>query len=369
MQVRVITTIKELFEIEELWNDMIQDSCFDEPFYSWDWHRIWWEYFGKGKELYVIIVKDLNGRIMAIAPLMKVKIWIRCFKVTEIRFIDNSISPRNSILFRQGLTGYIEAIIDFLSNRREEWDLLNFTTIENDMPYIPPLYNCLIPNSLRAIKTPGRQSPYIKVKGDFQLFMVNKFNSKQRYNIIRRVRTIFNKENTNVICYTDPKEMGTAIDLAFKISKLSWKGDISTDMSSSEDRKEFYIKITKYLAKCQSVSIWILVFQNKAIAVEYQIKSTNKIYLIINDFDQNYHKFAPGIALLYKVIEKCYDEQINEFDFSGDAYEYKQKWATDLRQHIDVQIFNNNFYSSFIFLMKKKVLPMIRKVKGSTSSA
>jgi len=367
MQVSVISTRKELLAIEELWNDMIHDSQFNEPFYSWAWYRIWWDHFGKDKELYVITVKDSNGRIMAIAPLMKVKIWLKWFKVTEIRFIDNSINPRNNILFRKGLKGFMDPIIDFLSKHREEWDLLNFKTMEKDMPYISHLYKCLAHHNLRAIRIPGRRSPYIQINGDFQSYMMNNFNSKQRNNILRRVKTIFKKENTKAICYTDQSDMDTAVDLAFQISKSSWKGDIRSDMSNSEDRKKFYINISQYLAKNKNVAIWVLVFQDKTIAVQYQIKSKEKVYLIINDFDQKYQRFAPGIVLLYRVIENCHDEKkLAEFDFSGDNYEYKLKWATGLRRHMDLQIFSNHFFSLFLFLMKDKVLPIIRKIKNVT---
>jgi len=91
--------------------------------------------------------------------------------------------------------------------------------------------------------------------------------------------------------------------------------------------------------------------------------------LLINDYDEKYSKYGLGISLLYHVIEKYYEENMLEYDFCGEAYDYKMKWADDVKKHVTLQIFNDCYYSNFIFLTKKTILPSLRKFKNSFKRA
>ena len=72
--------------------------------------------------------------------------------------------------------------------------------------------------------------------------------------------------------------------------------------------------------------------------------------------------FSPGTVLLYKVLEQVHGSNIKEFDFGGNAYDYKMKWATGVRRHVNIQLFNPKPYSRFIYATKSRLLPLLRKI-------
>ncbi len=210
------------------------------------------------------------------------------------------------------------------------------------------------------------RSPYIELGGDFDDYLVQNFGRKHRYNIRRTARILRENPDCRVVRFSRRDEMLVALELAFRVSKASWKGTTNSDMAGSEARKAFYVDVTNHLAEEGLVQIWLLELAGCPIAVQYQLISHKAVHLLVSDFDENNHDLSPGTALLYRVIEQLHKEDIKEFDFCGDAYEYKMEWATGIRQHVNIQLFNSNWYSRFIFITKTRILPLFRMAQDRT---
>lgn len=366
MKIKLIKTHKELIKIKGSWNDMVRKSQFDTPFYSWAWYEMWWKHFGDVYELYIIIAENISGQLLSIAPLMKFQTKLRGIKVTELSFIDNGIGPRNSILHRNDASGYqsITTIVEYLATHNHEWDYIKLDKIDKNSSFLNDYEKCMEKFNLKVIKMTSGQSPYLKIDTDFETYLLNTFKRKQRYNIKREAKKLSGKDGYKLICFTKPHEMKKAVDLSFQISKASWKGDIGTDMTSSEPRKAFYVELTNHLAQLGQIQIWILIIEDNPVALEYQLVNGKNIYLLISDFDESYKKLSPGTSLLYNILEKCYEDKLYEFDFCGGAYGYKLKWANGARELISYQIFSNKINSNLIYISKNKVLPILRRIKS-----
>lgn len=365
MKVKIINTKNDLLEIKAHWDNFLLEIDLSVPFYSWTWYERWWEYFGNGNELFVITVEDTGGKLAAIAPLMKRKSILRGIKTNEICFQDNGIGPRNRFFFKNNYLGLqaVKAILEYLSTYCSGWEIINLESIDEKMPFLDEINDYILELGLFAINSVDKKSPFLEFNGDFKSFMGEKFGSKQRNTIKRKVRIFAEKGEAKVVQYNDPGEIQMALDIAFKVSRSSWKGKNGTDMSASQSSKSFYTDITNYFAKLNQVKIWILKLQDNPVAVQYQLFSDNKIYMLIIDFCEEYKKLSPGTVLMYHILQKYHDEdEVNEFDFCGDAHDYKLKWATHVREHKSLQIFNRRPYSYFIYFGKTKVLPMFRKI-------
>ena len=369
MQIKLIRTYNKLIKIKGSWDEMVHNSQFDAPFYSWIWYERWWKHFGESYELFIILAENKTGQLLGIAPLMKEKKSLKGLNVTELSFIDNGIGPRNSIIHRNSEQGHqsIHTIVEYLSNQNDEWDYIKLNKIDEDAPYLRNFEKCIKIFNLKIIKITSDKSPYLKIKTDFETYMINTFKRKQRYNIKREAKRLSNEDGYKLICFNKPHEMKNAIEIAFEVSKASWKGKIGTDMTSSEQTKGFYTDLTHHFAQLGQVQIWILFVEEKPIAIEYQLVNKKKIYLLVSDFDEKYKKLSPGTSLLYNIIEKFHEEQISEFDFCGGVYDYKMKWATNIRELISYQVFSKKITSTFIYKCKNTILPMLRKFKPTIS--
>jgi hypothetical protein len=111
------------------------------------------------------------------------------------------------------------------------------------------------------------------------------------------------------------------------------------------------------------VKIWISMLDQTPLAVQYSVVSEDASYLLINDFNQAYQGQSPGTVLLYQVLEKTFAEKpVARFQFSGDLYDYKSKWATGMVQHTTAEIFGDGLYPRFLCWAKKTALPALRTI-------
>jgi CelD/BcsL family acetyltransferase involved in cellulose biosynthesis len=56
--------------LEEEWEDLYRDSPLSTPFQSWAWLFSWWESYGEGYELRLVTVRNHEGLLVGIIPLM-----------------------------------------------------------------------------------------------------------------------------------------------------------------------------------------------------------------------------------------------------------------------------------------------------------
>lgn len=66
----VLTSVDEFAVLEEEWEDLYHDSPRATPFQSWAWLYSWWEFYGEGYELRLVTVRDDEGLLIGVAPLM-----------------------------------------------------------------------------------------------------------------------------------------------------------------------------------------------------------------------------------------------------------------------------------------------------------
>src|SRR2546430_16449164 len=69
LSVERVTEFSTFLALQPLWNRLCDDAGIDHPFLRHEWIRTWWECFGAGKELFVLLVRSGQG-ILAIARLL-----------------------------------------------------------------------------------------------------------------------------------------------------------------------------------------------------------------------------------------------------------------------------------------------------------
>src|SRR5258708_18847085 len=68
-QVEVVSDYESFLALERVWNTLVIEAGVDYPFLEHFWVRTWWECFGAGSAMHIVVVKS-GGRVAAIAPLI-----------------------------------------------------------------------------------------------------------------------------------------------------------------------------------------------------------------------------------------------------------------------------------------------------------
>jgi CelD/BcsL family acetyltransferase involved in cellulose biosynthesis len=350
---------------------MLRESEFCAPFYSWSWYDAWWKHFAEGNELFLVAGEAPDGRLQFLAPLMKGKRSLRGLPVSEISFLANSISPRSSILFGKDCAGpdALGAVLTCLAEQRSEWDMVRLWNIPEGMSYLPCFDEAGGRHRFHVIREPGWQSAYVAMEGNFETYMAGNFGKNRRRGIQQKVRQLSARPGYRIRDFKQPDEVQQGLDLAFAVSRASWKGKLGTDMAGEEARRSFYTDITRRLAERGQVRIWISFLDETPLALHYDLVDSDTAYLIVNDFSDEHQAVSPGTVLLYQVIERMYREKLGRFQFSGDIYDYKSKWASGFHRHVTLEVFHNRPYSRLLWWTKNTALPALRSVKANLWAA
>jgi CelD/BcsL family acetyltransferase involved in cellulose biosynthesis len=365
MQTRIIRTLKGFRDLQDAWDDLARDSRFQAPFHCWTWYDAWWKHFGAGCELFLIVGEDGNGRLQMVAPLMKTRRLLRGLPVREIGFLANSISPANAILVRRDFdeAAALAAVVACLVGQRRRWDMLKLWNLPASVSLLDQADAIGPQHRLCLFREPGWRSAYIAPEGDFETYLTQQFGKNRLRGIRQKVRQLSRQPGYRLAEFRTPAELEQGLELAFSVSKASWKGKLGTDMGGAASRRAFYVDITRRLAERGEVRIWASILDHTPLAVHYQLVAPDATYLIINDYRQEYHAQSPGTVLMYQAAERLFQEPQREFRFSGDLYDYKSLWATGMHRHATLEFFHDGFYSRFLSWAKRTALPAFRRVQ------
>ncbi|MFC1635875.1 GNAT family N-acetyltransferase [Planctomycetota bacterium] len=108
--------------------DRLALSAGSEIFLTYDWCRIWWKYYGKNRELIVLIFQNEND-LVGIIPLFYETIWLGPMPVKAVRLVgsDHTLSHFSLLLLSDYIKEVVKGLSDFL--RKEKWDILHLGPI------------------------------------------------------------------------------------------------------------------------------------------------------------------------------------------------------------------------------------------------
>ena len=102
LSVRAVGDIESLVALAPTWNVLLERSRSNTIFLTWEWVYTWWQIYGEGRRLHVLVVEGEAVGIVGIAPLMKVRSRVLgLLPVEEARFIGDGgdVTPEYLDLF------------------------------------------------------------------------------------------------------------------------------------------------------------------------------------------------------------------------------------------------------------------------------
>src|SRR5262245_49619244 len=89
----IFSDYQSFVDLKPVWDRLVEQAAIDHPFLTHEWVRTWWECFGAGKRLHVVMVKQGREPI-ALAPLMVSEGRMYGVRVRFLEFIYNAHTPR-----------------------------------------------------------------------------------------------------------------------------------------------------------------------------------------------------------------------------------------------------------------------------------
>ena len=352
----IIDSVEDFLALKDQWDELSENSEADMPFTTFEWYRAWWEYFSEDHKMRLLVVHASDASpasLVAVLPLMfdaggrahKGSIWA------------NTHSFRVGILCHRE---HLEALGEFTRylGKSRDWEGLRIPYLHGDLQVHKAFKKCLRRDKLKFISTPGMQSPWLEVEGDFQDQM-KALSRSRRETLNRKKRKLLNKSGGTVeITVGNVADLEQRLAHCWEISRNTWKERQGSSIASDKQRMAFYEAIAH--SQREWLVLGLLYIDGKPVAFEYNLLHKGTIFNLKLGFNEDFSKLSPGVVLRLSLLEWVYGNDVRKFDYMGNTADYKTMFSTDIIKHEDLYIFGKTLGCLTSYYTKGRLVPAVK---------
>ncbi len=366
LRLEIVSTYESLLELEPVWNRMFAEAGMDHPFLRHEWIRTWWENFGEGKQLHVIVV-TADGDPIAIAPFMLCRERVYGMKVRQMKLIANVHTQRADLIVGRCDKSAYKAIWEYVAERKDLWDVLVLPQVPAESVTLQQLPALATAQGLR-VSLWRTDSPCIQLTGTWQIYF-NGLARKHRSNLRNRHKRLekLGTVELEVIC-GGPK-LGAALEEGFRIEAAAWKGRKGTAIGCRPELRRFYTHLAIRAAQQGWLRLYFLVVNGERIAFSYSLCFNRTIFLLKPGYMPDYAQYSPSNLLISMVLREAFSTGIVTYDFLGSDDLWKRDWTDEKRPHLWLFVFQRGLVPSLLHFAKSRVVPWLKSFHQPATTA
>jgi hypothetical protein len=359
MTIRVLTREEDLEAIKRDWLHLAEFHCNHGIHQTFNWVMAGYKLLGKGKKPYIIVLRNYDERILAIAPLIIGSEKYRGINLNKVSFIKNDQSPCNDfILHPECKEQSMKMIMDHLLTFKD-WELVELNQVEKNGITGSTLKKIMKNYRYCSCEKINRQSPYLELDRDWEKFWGKKSRrfKKSLKHKINRLGDRFAVEKIKVIDSRSPE-----LETILNISQKSWKKKIGADLSTRCDDWKFYEEICDLYGPGGNVHVWILTIEGIPTAFEFHIEYKGIVYPIKADYDEDFRQLSPGSVLEFEIMKRSFhDDRLQAYHSCGHSYDYLLNWTKTVKDHRNYEFFAPRFKTIMLYWFEYELMKKLRK--------
>lgn len=289
------------------------------PFDLHCWYSAWWKAFGDGGELAVATVRR-GDRLAGVLPLWRGD--------GEARALANGHSP----VFRP-LAADAEARDALLgAAASQRVSKLTLPGVPVGDPSVTSLEGQ--PGKMRWAIESAYASPIVDTSGEFDAWRAE---SKKRWGApLERFRRKMGRDFEAEFSIVEPPvDLERELEEGFAVEASGWKGEAGTAILSTPQTATFYRTIAAKFAARDQLRLTRIALDGELAAFDFCLLHGGRLYLLKTGFDERFRRLAPGLVMRLSIIEKCFELGFEAHELLGEESEWKAKFATGKRSHVN----------------------------------
>jgi CelD/BcsL family acetyltransferase involved in cellulose biosynthesis len=358
IRIETITGHQSFLDLEPVWNEVAEAAGLDHPFLEYAWVRTWWESFGAGSTLHVLVLRA-GDRPIAIAPLILTPIHMWGIKVRRLGFFYNAHVPRADFLIAERREEVYRAIWAYLSRNRF-WDLLQLCQLPEGCQTLEEMPKLAAPGQCRIGVWASEASPYVPLRPSWEEYF-DSLAAKHRSNLRNRFKRLKATGPVEMEAITSAEGLAEGVEDGLRLEAAAWKGEAETAISCDRATSRFYSTLAGRAADHGWLGLHFLRAGSTRIAFDYSLSYKNRIHLLKLGYDPAYARFSPSNLLLCLVLQNAFEQGVAEYEFLGADADWKLSWARQVKRHYWLFVFPGTFKGRFLYLVKFQLVPLLKR--------
>jgi CelD/BcsL family acetyltransferase involved in cellulose biosynthesis len=334
-------------EFEELapeWASVLPPDA--RPFDLHCWYAAWWDAFGGDCEPAVCALRA-EGELVAVAPLVR-----------EGRGFG-ALANVHSSVFRP-LARDAQAMAELLRVVTDERPArLRLPALPERDPSLEQLREASAAAGMRLTVEPAAVSPIVETSGDFDAW---REQSKSRWGApLERFRRKMGRDHDAVFSIVEePADLTGELEDGFRVEASGWKGEAGTAILSQPQTRAFYTSIAAAFHERGELRLSRIVLDGETAAFDLCLLHGGRLYLLKTGFDERFRKLAPGLVMRLSIVERCFELGLDAHELLGDDSEWKRKFATTERRHVNALGFGRGPRATAAYLYRERARPVLK---------
>lgn len=359
----VVTSRDELENYAHEWNELLSSSKANTIFLTWEWISAWLEVVYPDAQLFVVAVRDGNGRLIAIAPFYRSELHLldlvkyRCLRVIGDCQCGGEYSD---IIIRRGFEDKaMTFVMRELLKHNDIWDCIficnmagwtgayeRFSSACKKLG----LYMHERSRKFSSAKLPDTHEAYLKLL------------SKNRRGYIKRAtRRLRASHSVELIRCDSQDKLPEHLANLFEVHRRHWE---SIGQLGSFVRRPLMRQFYEFFAPKSLHQGWLRLYVLKVDGVP---QAAQYGYVYDGIFHALQEGYVPesfdgiGNVLRNLAFEKCIEEGLREYDFLGGFTDHKCLWRAEPREGYDLFVGRKSLKNQLLFW--KNIWPTGRFIK------
>lgn len=343
-----INALNEFLELRDIWTKVLAKSRDNNIFLTWEYLSTFWKHFGKNAKLRILCVKDRN-EVIAIAPLRQSRFnfvsWLGYDVIEPLGY--RGLMPEGGdytgLLLGEKEKECLNLFLKYLE-KHNDWDFIYMYDVP-ETSAIPDLLRRTTNSNLKFEIIKGAICPYVPIPISVDSFY-KELSRMFRKNLRRYMRKL--KEECGKVELKKYNEIGSVketMNLFFELHQKRWKSKHMPGVFSTQTIRNFYMDLAKKFASKGWLFLYFLTVNDEPVAAKYCFEYNQKMFSALSGFDPDYSKYSVGNLLTLKIIKKCIEKKLVEFDFMKGDEPYKFGWTKKYRRNLNIRFINKRLTS------------------------
>jgi CelD/BcsL family acetyltransferase involved in cellulose biosynthesis len=318
---RTVRSEAEFVALAGEWDRLVLALDRPTPFLLHGWCLEWLRR-NQGSAQLAVEVAVSHGRLLAALPLVSER-WMT---FTVGRFIGGAgIVFADALVAPDASSSTVAALVD-----RASAGAVDFASLRN-LPEGSNLATVAGPERLQLQRHQRTARWYLD--GDWEQAYRSRTTSRFRNLHHRRQRQLGELGRMEMRVARSPRELEHALEDAFRLHALRWRGRPDRSGFGTEAGKAFHRSLLRRLAPSGVPRITTLSIDGRPIAFMYALIVRDSMFVFRLAFDPTFGKFSPGLITNLAAIEDAARDGAAVVDFLPGEERYKLELANDI-QHV-----------------------------------
>lgn len=352
-RVEAITNYGAFLGLEPIWNRLVEQAGAGHPFVRHEWVRAWWENFGAGRALQILLV-TADHEPVAIVPLMLCAGRFCGLPVRQLQFIWNVYAERFDFIIGRCAQAVYGAVIDYL-RQRKDWDVLLLPQLPSGSATLSELPRLAGSAGMLGALQRACDSPYLPVFGSWQSYW-DSLDRKHRSNLRNREKRLNQCGTVSLEVVSTNEPLAQALEDGFCLEGAAWKQQAGTSIASCAHTRRFYTRLAELAAERGWLRLCFLKLGEQRIAFAYYLEFADKLFLLKPGYDPAFASYSPSSLLCNLVLRDAYRRGIVEVDFLANSDEWKLRWTRHLRPHYRLYLFPDRIEGRLLYWIRFRLM-------------